>query len=143
MMMFTTAPDLLHFVPQRGGHGDCTVATIAMLTGVDYEWALVACSSVRPNVLAEGLTITQIRKAIKLLGFSPKMLKAECYDPAEATGILHVYKGKHPAKSRHQHAVILWAGRVIDGGGELWMNLDDYLTAKAYKAGSLIVLDTP
>jgi hypothetical protein len=105
---------------------------------VSYEQALSASLNIRADVLTQGLSWQQIRKAAKLMGFSSKLLKV--YDLDEDTGILDV---KQPHVKDSDHAVYLWEGRIIEpkhDRQQLWLHANDFLSHYHYKAGSLLVL---
>lgn len=133
-----SVPTLVRFVRQSGHHGDCAIATLAMLAGVMYEDALLAAAKVNPNVLHEGMTWPQIRAAAKRLGLKTRTIHA--YDD-DQTGILWVHPVALGANRGDltEHVVFLWEGRVIEGNGELWMELDTYLRHYGYEAKALLV----
>jgi hypothetical protein len=126
----------VRFVRQSGHHGDCSVSTLAMLAGVMYEDALLAAAKVNPRVLNEGMTWTQIKAAAKRLGLKTRTVYN--YDD-DATGILHVSRVALGLGQPSEHVVFLWEGRVIDGNGELWAELDTYLKHYGWEAKALLV----
>jgi hypothetical protein len=127
-------PAFVRLMRQNGINGDCAIFALATLCGTSYEEALAACVCVLPSVLDDGLKIPQIRRAAKLLGAPMRRVPPGRYDIEEATGILYVRKGKDDA-----HVVVLWAGRVIDGEGSLWLHPEDYLRHHKYAPYSLLV----
>jgi hypothetical protein len=107
-----------------------------MIAGVMYEDALLAAAKVNPTVLQSGMTWPQIRAAARRLGLKTKTVSR--FDD-DATGILHVSRVALGAGDPSEHVVLLWEGRVIDGNGEMWRDLDDYLRHYGYEAKSLMV----
>jgi hypothetical protein len=67
------------------------------------------------------------------LGVDVKLVQRGRYDIEEATGLLNV-QGRH-----EDHAVLLWAGRIVEGNGEMWLEPESYLRHYKYKAHSLLV----
>ena len=133
-----SVPTLVRFVKQSGHHGDCAVVCVAMLGGVLYEDALIACAKVNPHVLQSGLTWPQIRAASKRLGVKVKTLHPA--DLSESTGILWVSRVALGVSSVDpEHVVFLWDGRIVDGNGELWLDTADYLKHYGYEAKGLLV----
>jgi hypothetical protein len=126
-------PFYLKAMRQNGHNADCAVATIATLCGINYEESLAACVTVAPDVLLFGMTWPEIRKACEALGVETTIKRAGRYDISEDTGILHVRKPKV------SHVVFLWAGRIIDGNMEMWLEPDDYLRHYKWTAQSLLV----
>jgi hypothetical protein len=133
-----SVPTLVRFVRQSGHHGDCAVSTLAMLAGVMYEDALLAAAKVNPHVLAQGMTWPQIRAAARRLGLKTRTVHT--YDD-DATGILWVEPVALGANRGDltEHVVFLWEGRVIEGNGELWNDLDTYLRHYGWEAKALLV----
>lgn len=129
-------PDILRWAPRADcGHGDCSIAAISIACGVTYEIALSAALGVCMNPL-EGMTATNIAKAIKLLGLEPRM-RAK-FDLEEDSGILWVEK-----KGSECHVVYLWAGRVLEPESylrQLWLSADDYIKHYRWKAKWLITV---
>ena len=140
--MAALAPDFLRLQPQRDGLPDCSVAAIATLTGVDYNTVLIACLKLRRDALIKGLTVEQIMRVITRLGFTVRRWRRGTYDVDQHTGILHVFRGKSANQCEESHVVILWHGRILDAGTDLWLSLDDYLGARGTRAGALITLDS-
>jgi hypothetical protein len=129
---------LVRFVRQSGHHGDCSVSTLAMLAGVMYEDALLAAAKVNPQVLYTGMTWHQIRATARRLGLKTRTIHK--YDD-EATGILHVSRVALGIDGQlSEHVVFLWEGRVIDGNGELWVDLMDYLRHYGWEPRALLVV---
>jgi hypothetical protein len=112
------------------------VSTLAMLAGVMYEDALLACGKVNPRVLETGMTWHQIRAAAKRLGLKTRTIHK--YDD-DATGILHVSRVALGLGQPSEHVVLLWEGRVVDGNGELWSDASDYLRHYGWEAKALLV----
>ena len=134
-----SVPALVRFVRQSGFHGDCAIATLAMLAGVLYEDALIAAAKVNPSVLAQGMTWSQIRAAAKRLGLKTRTVHQ--FDD-EATGILHVEPVALGANRGDltEHVVFLWEGRVVEGNGELWLDVPTYLRHYGYETKALLTL---
>lgn len=107
-----------------------------MLAGVMYEDALLAAAKVNPDVLTQGMTWPQIRATARRLGLTTKTVHK--FDD-DATGILHVSRVALGLGQPSEHVVLLWEGRVIDGNGELWRDLDDYLRHYGYEAKALLI----
>jgi hypothetical protein len=57
----------------------------------------------------------------------------------DATGILHVSRVALGLGQPSEHVVLLWEGRVIDGNGELWSDVDLYLKHYGWEAKALMV----
>jgi hypothetical protein len=131
-----SVPTLVRFVRQSGHHGDCCVSTLAMLAGVMYEDALLASAHVNPKVLTCGMTWPQIKRAASRLGLKTRTIQN--FDD-DATGILHVSRVALGVADAVDHVVFLWAGRVVDGNGELWMEISDYLRHYGWEAKALLV----
>jgi hypothetical protein len=133
-----SVPTLVRFVRQSGHHGDCAISAISHLCGVLYEDALIACAQVNPSVLQTGMTWPQIQRAARKLGVKTRTIYGT--DLTEATGILHVSRVALGVNAIDpEHVVFLWEGRVIDGSGELWLELNDYLRHYGYEARGLLV----
>lgn len=130
-------PYMVRLVRQSGMESDCVVAALASLLGLTYNDALIHCATVNPDVLTHGMNWKDTRKAAKRAGVAMRVLKSGRFDLSEATGLLCVRRKK--GRTTEEHAVLLWAGRICDGNGELWMTVDDYCTAYGYKATSLLV----
>ena len=115
---------------------DCAVACFVMLLGVSYEAALIAISKVDPTLATKGLYFTQLRKAAKELGVKLVSVPRKKYDVDNAVGILGV---KYADK--HEHAVVLFRGVVIDPeGGIIWDSVDAFVEAEGVSLLSLLVL---
>ena len=128
--MKPAVPAMVRFVKQSGHHSDCGVATLAMLAGVLYEDALATIACEQPGVLTLGLTWHELRRAAKALGLKTRITKK--YDPDEDTGILNV------GNRKVEHFVFLWEGRVVEGNGELWLDVDAYLKHNEFRARALL-----
>jgi hypothetical protein len=127
---------MVRFVRQSGHHGDCTVSTLAMLAGVMYEDALLAAAKVNPNVLTEGMTWHQIKRAANRLGLKTRTIHK--FDD-DNTGILHVTRVALGLGTPAEHVAFFWEGRIIDGNGEMWNELDTYLRHYGLEAKALLV----
>jgi hypothetical protein len=118
---FNTAPELVRLVRQDG--------SLAMFCGVGYGEALAAFP--KPHrVLKAGAYLTEIQSAAKVLGVKTKIRKR--FDVEEDTGILHM-------SGKDEHLVFLWAGRIIEGNGECWLQSLSYLATYEYIPKSLVV----
>jgi hypothetical protein len=118
-------------------HHDCVVCCLAMLLGVSYDAALLAVSKVSPESGAKGLFWTQAKKAAKHLNYT--LVTHRSKDFQNLTGILGCTPDKDSMEI-HEHAVILLRGIIIDPQhGEVWDDIDAYLTANRYKPGTLLV----
>lgn len=126
-------PSYIKLVRQNGFNTDCCVATLAVLFSMNYEEALAACVVSQPGVLDIGMTWTEIRRVADALGGVVKLIRRGFYDLDEATGILNVKNGQE------DHVVFLWAGRIIEGNGEMWLDAEEYLRHYNYKPYSLLV----
>jgi hypothetical protein len=62
-----------------------------------------------------------------------RLIRRGRYDIEEATGLLNVRNAKE------DHAVFLWAGRIMEGNSEGWLEPEDYLRHYKYRAHSLLV----
>lgn len=126
-------PHFLRIARQNTENSDCAVAAISTLCGVNYEEALAACVQVVPDVLTDGLTGSQIQRVMDLLHCAGEVTaNTKTIDLEEHTGVLIV------SKRRDWHAVILWAGRIIDGNGELWLDPHDFLRHHGYRLRGLV-----
>lgn len=130
-------PHMVRLVRQNGSEPDCVVASLASLIGLTYNQALIHCAEANPDVLTLGMNWKDTRTAARRAGVQTKVLKSGRFDVNEATGVLCVVRRKNGKKE--EHAVLLWAGRVCDGNGELWLDVEDYCAAYGYKATSLLV----
>lgn len=126
-------PSYIKAVRQNGFNRDCTIATIATYACVNYEEALAACVTVNAQALDIGLTWAEIRRACDLLGLQCVLKRRGYYDIDEDTGILNV------KRRQEDHVVFLWAGRVLEGNSEQWLDPEEYLTHYHYKPYSLLV----
>jgi hypothetical protein len=126
-------PYYIKAVRQNGLNRDCTIATIATLAGVNYEEALAAAVLVQPAVLEVGMTWPEIRQTCEALGLDTTIKRRGAYDLDEDTGILNVKNRKE------DHVVFLWAGRIVEGNFEQWLDPEEYLKHYRYRAASLLV----
>jgi hypothetical protein len=126
-------PSFTRLMPQNGLNGDCAVATIAMACLVNYEEALSAAVQAQPAVLETGMSWTEIREACDMLGCDMKLVRRGFYNIDEDSGILNV------KKRGQDHVCVLWEGRIIEGGRDLWLHPDEYLRHYGYKPYSLLV----
>jgi len=126
-------PAFFKFVRQNSVNADCAVASLAMMFGVTYEESLAACLLVCPEVLHSGMQFKRMKQAAMMLGGKVKSIRRGEYDVEEATGVLYVETKKDA------HAVYLWAGRIMEGNGEGWLDPEDYFTHNKWKPGSLLV----
>jgi hypothetical protein len=125
-------PHVVRSVRQQGGHGDCAVAALAMLCGVDWPTAFAAFDDPR-GLLKHGVQPwTPIKRAAQRLGVKTRV--ATRVDMERDTGILYVSDIYGP----EGHAVFLWQGRIVEGDGSLWLFVSDYLRAMQYEAHSLL-----
>lgn len=130
-------PTMVRLVRQSGMEMDCVVASLASLLGLTYNECLIHCATANPHVLASGMTWKDARLAAKRAGVSMRVLRRGRFDISEATGLLCVHRQKHG--KREEHSLLLWAGRLCDGNGELWLDAEDYCAAYGYTATSLLV----
>ncbi len=124
---------MVRFQPQNGVDSDCAVATLGTLFGLTRDEALIVCGAAAPNVLVDGMSDEEVNEALRLMGVSFKRLLPGEFDLHEATGVIAV------GNRQLEHFAFLWAGRVIEGNGEHWLDPDDYLAHYHYKALHLIV----
>lgn len=129
-------PSMVRLVRQSGIETDCVVASLASLIGLTYTQALVHCAAVNPDVLTYGMTWKDARRAARRAGVRTRVVRR--YDVAEATGLLCVRR-KRPNGTTEEHVALLWAGRICDGNGELWLDADDYFAQYGYTPTSLLV----
>jgi hypothetical protein len=137
-MSANSTPAVIRFILQRDPHGDCGVRTAAMLAGVSYEDALIACAGVKPAVLTAGLSWPDMRRALRRLGVKTR-LRAIPVDLSDETGILCLKRVALGVALRGEHLVYLWGGRILDGNGECWDSPEDYLRHYGYEATGLLV----
>ena len=62
-----------NFVRQRF-NWDCSLASISMLTGIDYNIVLVSFFNLYPHTQYDGLTDAQESRVLRFLGVKPKFL---------------------------------------------------------------------
>lgn len=130
-------PNVIHWTPRSGEHGDCAVVAISLATGFTYEEALSACLQANPAALEAGMSERQIKTALDLLGFKARCRKV--FDLDDDTGILWVSsRGDH-------HVVYLWAGRIVNPSKfdrtALWLDAEEYLKNGQWKAPLLITVE--
>jgi hypothetical protein len=123
-----TAP-LVRMVAQRHP-ADCGVSALAMLLGVSYEDALIALGGEVPTILRRGVWYPELRKAAKHFGAT--LVRKPKWDAESDEGIVRV---THRRKG-WAHVVLLRGGLFWDTDLSVW-EPDDYLKAKAAKAGPL------
>lgn len=140
--MLSAPPDVIRWSPRSDSyHGDCAVAAIEIAYGVTYETALSCCLGVCSNVLANGMTIREMKKAIGFLGYHTRV-KWTKIDLADETGIL----GVDTPTGKHSHVVYLWEGRIIEPMCErrqLWLNAEDFIAHYGYRVDGLIIAGEP
>lgn len=122
-------------VRQNGLNRDCTVATIATFAGLNYEEALAACVQVQPEVLSTGMTWPEVREVCDRVGIDTVLKRRGFYDIEEDTGILNVQNKRR----KDDHVCFLWAGRIIEGNFEGWLDPEEYLRHYKYTAYALLV----
>ena len=115
------------------------MVVISLAIGFTYEEALSACLTVGPEVLHEGLTDRQTKKALKLLGFTVRM-RTKRLNLEKSTGLLRVVDPKGTA-----HLTYLWGGRIIEpmksDTTALWLNVADYIKDGKWTVEGLITLE--
>ncbi len=125
-MKIGAPPSVVSWIYRGAGHSDCGVVVIAQATGFSYEETLSAALSVSPSVLADGLSITEVKRILKELGFKPTARKK--FDINTDTGVLYVRQGTGA------HWVYLWGGRVVDPQGAeqtwLWRDPEAFLRSE-------------
>jgi hypothetical protein len=130
-------PAMIRLVRQSGVEQDCVVASLSTLLGLTYNETLIHCAKANPDCLNIGMTWKEARKAAKRAGAKMRVLRRGGYDVTEATGLLCVQRKRNG--HTEQHAVLLWAGRICDGNGELWLDPEDYFEQYGYRHTSLLV----
>jgi hypothetical protein len=126
-------PSFFRLIRQNSFNADCTVAALAMMFSVSYEESLAACLLVAPEVLDKGMVWNRVKQAAEALGGELKLLPPGKYDVEDATGLLIVENRKEA------HAVYLWAGRIMEGNGEGWLEPEDYFKHYKWKPRALYV----
>lgn len=129
------AEPIVRFVGQATGHGDCTVAALAMALGVSYEQALVYMARVQPSVLKTGCSWREVRRAAKHHGATlVERRKFSLEEDSEDAGILNVQfnDGTH-------HAVYFKHGLIFDGRTNAAWEADVYLAAHNATPTTLLV----
>jgi hypothetical protein len=132
-------PAVLCHVRQNGHDNDCMVASLATVFDKSYEEVLLAAGRLYPDVLQKGMTWEQAKRTVKRLGLKTKLLRAGRFDPDETTGVLYVARRRTKTAPAYHHVVVLWEGRVLEGNGELWRDLDSYCKANNLKPMSVLV----
>ena len=110
---------IVRMVAQRES-GDCTVACLAMATGVQYEEALAALQKVGGRRRNKAYRLCYVERAASLRGRPLARRRRGGYDPRSSAGIVCVRGGQRA------HVAVLWNGLVFDTDGRIWL-LDDYL----------------
>lgn len=142
------SPDMVRYTPRSGEHGDCVVSALHAATGKTFDETLIACTLNEPDVLRNGMTNKTIIATVKDLGFTPRIISipkgkkaraefVEFLEDEEVTGILSVMRG------HDNHAVYIWAGRVIEPRREnpgLWLHISDYLESEGWKPTEFMTL---
>lgn len=133
------APAVLHWSARSEAHGDCAIAALSLACGASYEEAVAACVTAVPKALDRGMTLKELEKAARGLGFATRRrLK---YDVDDDTGILSVMV---PGDHSTEHCVYLWEGRVVEPMSDrrqLWLSATAFLSHYGYKAGTLLALE--
>jgi len=125
-------PARIRFVAQQHGHGDCAVAALAMLCGVDWPTAFAAFDN-PASVLKEGVAPwAAFRRAATRLGVMTRIKRKP--NLAGDTGILFCTEIDGP----DGHAAFLWEGRIIDGDGRCYLSAHEYLDCRAFVSHSLL-----
>lgn len=136
--MMAAPPDVLRWSPRSDGHGDCALSALSLACGVTYEVALAAALKVDSAILTAGLTMREIQRVLRKLGFKGQY--ARRVDLDEGTGILSV---SQPHVEGSGHVVYLWEGRIIEpmhDRQQLWLDAASYLSHYKYKAEWLLVI---
>lgn len=131
-MSLGAPPDVIHWSPRSGDHGDCAVSAIELACGVTYERALEAALALVPDVLTRGMTIGEIRCTVEALGFEVRWRRSR-YDLHDDTGILSV----------DNHVVYLWEGRIVEPKADrrqLWLDPEQFLHHYHYTVSGLLVV---
>ncbi len=105
---------ILRLVQQRPGCGDCAIAALATILGIDYETVLVAAARVaKGDISVRGIYGTEIIKIAKKLGVTLKAKKWPKVDQDEDTGIVAVH-ARMNGPDFGEHVVVFDRGNVID-----------------------------
>ena len=134
-------PDVVRWVSRSGGDGDCAIAAISLATGHTYEQVLQAALDVGIHPLPDGLYTAEVKRILTHLKISWK-LKRKKFDLEKDTGILCL-QAKN--KKNSDHAVYLWAGRIVEPAIEhrsFWLDPSLYLLTEDYSIECLLVLDS-
>lgn len=136
---FAAPPDVLRWEIRSQGHGDCSIAALALALGASYENVLASAIHFAPTVLQEGMTLKEMCQVAEELGYKAKLKRKYTLDE-ETTGILSVVQ---PHVKGSDHVVYLWAGRVLEPEhtrAQLWLDYQDFLSHYQYEHDALIVL---
>lgn len=136
--LMAAPPDVLRWSPRSDGHGDCALSALSLACGVTYEIALAAALKVDPDILIAGLTMREIQRVLRNLGFKGRY--ARQVDLDEGTGILSVSQS-HVKSSGH--VVYLWEGRIVEpmhDRQQLWLQAAAYLSHFKYKTEWLLTV---
>lgn len=131
---------IVKFVSQSGaGNNDCTVASLAMLLGLNYAEALVLLASVRPRVLELGAEWEHVIRAARKKKVVLKRVLAQNadLDDDELTGILNVRLIE--GGKALQHTVYMTRGLIFDGRTDACYEPDVYLKSNNADVLSLLV----
>lgn len=134
---------MIRHIPQTGTHGDCCIATLATLIGLTYEEVLIEAAKVRKNVLKTGLHWTDLQKVGRRLKLPLQILKPSLEDLEDMTGMLGLKRMNPDHNARQlteEHTVYLWQGRIIEGNGDHWLEVEDYLATYNFEITGLLVI---
>lgn len=140
--MKSLPPDIVRFSLRSGDDNDCALAAIEMATGISYNVLLAEAIQVCPGAVKDGMIWRDMRAVITALGMKTTLKRK--YDIDEDTGILGLEerrKGRH--KSRREHVVYLWEGRVIEPWPTqrgAWLDPSAFLANEGWKATTLLVV---
>jgi hypothetical protein len=117
------APDVLHSARSQNS-ADCVIVSMATIFNLTYSEALLVCSSIEPHVLTRGLCTADTVRALEVSGIDFVRRAPGTFDVETSTGMLDV----GPVNKRFaDHTVALWAGRIVEYDGQLWLHAADYL----------------
>lgn len=122
----------IRFVEQRG-LGDCTIAVLAMYTGLTYEDVLYAASQVSKAPHRKGMYLNQIMATAEILGRPLKVCRK--FDWSEDSGILDLTCCR--GKAHRPHVALLRWCLIFDTDGEVW-EPEAYLANYKAKAKALL-----
>jgi hypothetical protein len=130
---------IVRFVGQRETHiGDCTVAAFAMCLGLSYSEALVTIAAVVPQVLTEGATWGQLKRAATARGAALGVKKTfDLDDLEEGSGILGV-----KFRDGDEHAVYFKRGLIFDGRSSSVWDADVYVRVNQVQVLTMLVRTT-